>query len=123
MKKTLYNFILLVQPALYCEEYPVLSYLITLRSEKVGHVTQRSVSQNETEVALGPTNGLIVNQKYEYAVTAINIIGNSSSKWGVIGKSKYHNIVTVTVGHHSVLFSSSTLPILLISLSIFITIL
>ena len=71
----------------------MLSYLITMRSEEARHVTQKLVSPNETEVQLGPQNGLIANQTYEYAVTAINIIGNASSKWAIFmiidDKSKY----------------------------------
>ena len=62
----------------------MLSYLITLRSEQVGHVIQTLVGPNETEVKIGPQNGLRASQTYEYAVTAINIIGNASSKWGII---------------------------------------
>ena len=73
-----------MQPALFCEKYPVLSYLITLRSEQVGGVNQKLIGPNETEVQIGPKHGLLASQKYEYVVTAINIIGNASSKWGII---------------------------------------
>ena len=66
----------------------MLFYLITLRSEQVGRITQKQIGQNETEVQFGPKDGLKANEKYAYTVTAINIIGNVSSKWGVIDESE-----------------------------------
>ena len=67
----------------------MLSYLISLRSELIGHVTQKLIGPNETEVQLGPKDGLRANQNYAYTVTAINVIGNASSKWReIIDKSE-----------------------------------
>ena len=69
-----------LQPAMYCVEYPVLNYLIVLRSEQM--VINVSLDPNETdsEVVLGPQDGLEDNQKYVYTVTAINSIGNITSE-------------------------------------------
>ena len=65
---------------MYCVEYPVLNYLIVLRSEQM--VINVSLDPNETdsEVVLGPQDGLEDNQKYMYTVTAINSIGNITSE-------------------------------------------
>ena len=60
-------------------EYPVLSYLLMLRSEQTGIAINVSLNPNWTEVVLGPQNGLDDNQKYVYTVTAINNIGNTTS--------------------------------------------
>ena len=65
-------------------EYPVLNYLLTLTSETiltgvVINVSLESNHCNETEVVLGPQDGLEENQKYVYTVTAINSIGNTTS--------------------------------------------
>ena len=38
-----------------------------------------SLDSNETEVTLGPEDGLETNQKYMYTLTAINAIGNVTS--------------------------------------------
>ena len=56
-------------------EYPVLSYLLVLRSDQTGVLANVSLAPNETEVVLGPQDGLEDNQKYVYTVTAINSIG------------------------------------------------
>ena len=61
-------------------EYPVLSYLLMLRSEQTGVVINVSLNPNWTEVVLGPQDGLDDNQKYVYTVTAINSIGNTTSE-------------------------------------------
>ena len=62
-----------------CMEYPVLQYLLVLRSEQTGVVINESLDPNETEVVLGPQDGLKDNQKYVYTVTAINSIGMAAS--------------------------------------------
>ena len=61
-------------------EYPVLSYLLMLRSEQTGVVINVSLNPNWPEVVLGPQDGLDDNQKYVYTVTAINSIGNTTSE-------------------------------------------
>ena len=63
-----------------CIEYPVLSYLIALRSEQTKMVINIPLGSNETEAVLGPQNGLKDNQKYVYNVTAINSVGNTTSE-------------------------------------------
>ena len=65
---------------MYCVEYPVLSYLLALRSEQTRMVINVSLGSNETEVVLGPQDGLKDNQKYVYNVTAINSVGNTTSE-------------------------------------------
>ena len=45
-----------------------------------------TVDSNETEVVLGPQDGLEDNQKYVYTITAINSIGNSTSEERSFGK-------------------------------------
>ena len=69
------------QPARYCLEYPVLSYLLVLRSEQTGVFINISLGANdhETEVTLDPQDGLEENQKYVYTVTAVNSIGTTTS--------------------------------------------
>ena len=67
------------QPARYCLEYPVLSYLLVLRSEQTGVFINISLGANETEVLLGPQDGLEENQKYVFTVTAVNNIGTTTS--------------------------------------------
>ena len=57
----------------------MLSYLLVLRPEQTGIVINMSLNHNETEVVLGPQDGLEDNQKYVYTVTAINSIGNTTS--------------------------------------------
>ena len=61
-------------------EYPVLSYLLMLRSEQTGIVINVSLNPNWTEVVLDPQGGLDDKQKYVYTVTAINNIGNTTSQ-------------------------------------------
>lgn len=45
-----------------------------------------TVDSNETEVILGPQDGLEDNQNYVYTITAINSIGNSTSEERSLGK-------------------------------------
>ena len=71
-----------IQPALHCEDYPVLSYVLKLRSEKSEHVTEIFVSANTTRVLLMAQVGLKGNQEYVYTVGAANIIGNMSTPLG-----------------------------------------
>ena len=65
-----------MQPAIYCAEHPVTSYLLTFRSGAPWMVIDTTLAFNATEVVLGPQNGLKENQKYVYTITAINSIGN-----------------------------------------------
>ena len=69
-----------LQPAISCVEYPVLRYLLVLRSEQTGKAINVSLDSNRTEGVLGPQSGLEDNQKYTYAVTAINSVGNTTSE-------------------------------------------
>ena len=70
---------IILQPATSCMEYPVLSYLLALRSVQTGTVIYVFNDSNETEIVLGHQDGLEENQKYVYKVTAINSIGNVTS--------------------------------------------
>ena len=70
---------MVLQSARQCLEYPVLSYLLVLRSEQTGVFINISLGANETEVTIGPQDGLEENQKYVYTVTAVNIIGTTAS--------------------------------------------
>ena len=76
----------LLQPALYCINYPVSTYLLKLRSEEIGSKVERSFSSNETEVTIGSNDGLKGNKKYQYTVTAINSVGNATSIKSVFSK-------------------------------------
>ena len=72
----------LIQPALHCTEYPVLSYVLKLRLEKSQHVIERFVSANKSRVLLTAQDGLKRNKKYVYTVSATNIVGNTSTPLG-----------------------------------------
>ena len=73
------------QPALYCEDYPVLSYVLRINSHKTGNAVEKSVGPNETDnIMVGPHSVLTDNQMYDYSVTAVNGVGNTTSKAGVI---------------------------------------
>ena len=76
----------LLQPALYCVEYPVYAYTLRLRSEEKGSGFEKSLGSDETETTIGPSDGLRGNKKYEYTVTARNSVGNTSSNGSVLGK-------------------------------------
>ena len=67
------------QPARYCLEYPVLSYLLVLRLEQTGVFINISLGANETEVMLGPQDGLGKKQKYVFTVTAVSSSGTTTS--------------------------------------------
>ena len=69
----------LLKPALYCLEYPVFTYLLKLKSEEIGSEVEKSLGSNETEVTIGPSDGLKGNKKYQYTVTAVNDVGNTTS--------------------------------------------
>ena len=69
----------LFQPALYCINYPVSTYLLKLKSEEIGSGVEKSLGSNETEVTIGPGDGLKANKRYRYTVTAVNNIGNTTS--------------------------------------------
>ena len=75
-----------LQPALYCVNYPVSRYLLKLRSEEIGSEVEKSLGSNETEVTIGPGDGLKGNKKYQYTVTAVNDVGNTTSDTHVISK-------------------------------------
>ena len=58
----------------------MVAYLLKLKS--VGEMFQAVelfLKPNESDIVLGHEEGLIVNRKYAYSVTAINIIGNTST--------------------------------------------
>ena len=56
-----------------------------LRSEQVQAMINKSVAPNKTtEVVLGPEDGLDDNKKYASTVTAINIIGMTTSNEEII---------------------------------------
>ena len=71
------------QPALYCEQYPILSYLLKLKSNYQAAENDVEVEiillPNETSIVLGYEEGLKENQKYTYSVTAVNTIGNATT--------------------------------------------
>ena len=75
----------LLQPALYCVEYPVSTYLLKLKSEVIGSEFEKSLGSNETEVTIGPSDGLKENRKYQYTVTARNGVGNTTSNGSGLG--------------------------------------
>ena len=69
-----------IQPALYCEEHPVVEYLLKLKSlDEMFQAIELFLKPNETNIVLGREEGLIENRKYAYSVTAINVIGNTST--------------------------------------------
>ena len=72
----------IVQPALFCVENPVLSYLLTMTPQEAGNAIEVSLGANETYLVLGPFTGLVVGHKYDYTVTAFNVIGNTTSTMG-----------------------------------------
>ena len=65
---------------MYCVEYPVLSYLLVLRSEQMVINVSLDFNETDSEIVLGPQDGLEDNQKYMYTVTAISSIGNITSE-------------------------------------------
>ena len=67
------------QPATFCNDYPILNYLLSLRSELAEVVVDKYMDANQTGVVLGPQDGLEDNHKYVYTVTAVNSIGTASS--------------------------------------------
>ena len=67
------------QPARYCLEYPLSSYLLVLRSKWSGKFINLSLDVNETEIVLDPQDGLEDNQKYVYTITAINSVGTATT--------------------------------------------
>ena len=66
-----------MQDALSCVDQPVLSYLLNFQSS-VGICV--FFYSNETEVMLGPQDGLDDNQEFVYTITAINSVGNATSQ-------------------------------------------
>ena len=74
-----YSTQLLFQPASFCLEHPVLSYLLVLSLKQTEVVISQLLAHNMTEVVLGPQDGLEDNQKYVYTVTAINTIEMTTS--------------------------------------------
>ena len=66
-----------MQEALSCVDQPVLSYLLSFQNNMGTYVLFYS---NETEVVLGPQDGLEDNQKFVYTITAINSVGNATSQ-------------------------------------------
>ena len=76
----------LLQSALYCVEYPVSTYLLKLKSEEIGSEFEKSLCSNETEVTIGPGDGLKENRKYQCTVTARNSVGNTTSNESAFSK-------------------------------------
>ena len=69
-----------IQPALNCEDYPVVAYLLNLKSlDDVFQTVEFFFKPNETNLVLGREEGLIENWKYTYSVTTVNVIGNTST--------------------------------------------
>ena len=82
----------LFQPAFNCINYPVSTYLIKLKSEESERSEVKkslAIGINETEVTIGPSDGLKTNKKYQYTVTAVNNIGNTTSDTQCRVISKY----------------------------------
>ena len=69
--------------------------MLEIKSLKTGYAMEKSVYPNETdsEIMLGPHNVLTDNQKYNFKVTAINSIGNTTSKAGVINTCESQNSI------------------------------
>ena len=84
-----------LQPALYCEDYHVLSYLIMLMLDLKDRASDVVVflEANETDVVLGLEYGLKEYQTYVYSVTAINIIGNTTTGLG----PKFSKIIIIII--------------------------
>ena len=79
------NFLL--QPASFCFGYSILRYEWVLRSEQVQVLINKSIAPNlttDSEVVVGPEDGLNDNKKYITTVTAINIIGMITSNEEII---------------------------------------
>ena len=53
---------------------------------KVECQVNKSLDINETEVTIGPGDGLEANKMYQYTVTAVNDIGSTMSDTCVISK-------------------------------------
>ena len=69
-----------LQPGLYCEEHPVVAYLLKLKPlDDMFQAVDIFLKLNETNIVLGREEGLIENQSYVYSVTAINVIENVST--------------------------------------------
>ena len=71
------TLIKLLQPAVYCMDFPVQRYLLTLLSKQTKMIV--SLDSNNTETFIRFEDGLVENQIYMFAVTAINTIGNVTS--------------------------------------------
>ena len=67
------------QQAVYCAEFPVQKYLLTLTSEQTGVIPNILLDFINTEITVRPEDGVVDNQKYTFTVTAINRIGNTTS--------------------------------------------
>ena len=70
---------LIVQPALFCVENPVLSYLLKIKPQGVRNQIELSIGANNTYIVLGPSSGLEAGHKYEYSIAAFSVIGNTTS--------------------------------------------
>ena len=68
-----------MQPAYFCSE-AIIQYCIWLRpSAYTGNGVKLCVPSNQTEFLLGPDNGVKCDTFYEYVITAVNDLGNTSS--------------------------------------------
>ena len=72
-----------LQPAKYCAEYPILSYKLLFRSEQTGTSNEVSINSTEDDNIIASVvlthSGLENNQKYYYAVAAVNNFGMATS--------------------------------------------
>ena len=77
------------QPAKYCNEYPIVSYTLIVRSQQTGELLVNvSLAANETKVVLDELEG---SQKYSYSVIATNKIGVSNSGESLLSIAMRHN--------------------------------
>ena len=58
-----HNIMIIIKPARFCLDYPVLRYLLALRIGQTRKTVNLSLDSNETEVILGPEIGLETNQR------------------------------------------------------------
>ena len=71
-------------------------YIVTLRSQTVGECVEVRIYDNETEIVLGPDDGVKDDQIYVILVTAVNAIGNVTSYSSNITLGKCNIIIVCT---------------------------
>ena len=67
-------------------EYPVLCYLVVLRSEQTDVTFNMTLDSEKSGAVFGRDSEIEDNQRYVCTVTAINNVGTSTSEEKVIGK-------------------------------------